>query len=374
MISIGLLAMVVLAMLLVVAATRSRNGCANGIGNGNGNGVGLRTPTRNGALTAGLRRWADAGLLEQEQAAAIGAFEAERRASRTPPRLSPAIESLAYVGGVLVTVGAGMLIGRFWEDMGTVAHLVIVGAASAATMTVGAVIGETEPVTWRLRGFLWALAAVGAGAFAGLVMFEVFDRVGEPVAFSTAATIAAVSAVLWHWRDRPLQHLATFVALVVTIAVGIGWIDDGRPAAWIGLALWLFGAVWAAAAWRRWLPPAIVGFPLGVVLTLVGAGVVGIRYDWLAPVLGVATAVVWTTLGVWSNEVVALAPGVVGIFVFLPWTLGRFFGESLGAPVVVMLSGAVLLGVVVVLWRRRTNGPPVGERWSDHFGRITPHG
>jgi len=40
----------------------------------------------------------------------------------------------------------------------------------------------------------------------------------------------------------------------------------------------------------------------------------------------------------------------------------------------VMLSGAVLLGVVVVLWRRRTNGPPVGERWSDHFGGITPHG
>jgi len=373
-ISIGLLALVVLAMLLVVAATRSRNGRANGIGNGNGNGDGVRRAARNGALAAGLRRWVDAGLLEAEQAAAIGAFEADRRASRTPPRLSPAIESLAYVGGVLVTVGAGMLIGRFWEDMGTVAHLVIVGAASAATMTVGAVIGETEPVTWRLRGFLWALAAVGAGAFAGLVMFEVFDRVGEPVAFSTAATIAAVSAVLWHWRDRPLQHLATFVALVVVIAVGIGWIDDGRPAAWIGLALWLFGAVWAAAAWRRWLPPAIVGFPLGVVLTLVGAGVVGIRYDWLAPVLGLATAVVWTTLGVWSNEVVALAPGVVGIFVFLPWTLGRFFGESLGAPVVVMLSGAVLLGVVIALWRRRTNGPPVGERWSDHFGRITPHG
>lgn len=49
---------------------------------------------------------------------------------------------------------------------------------------------------------------------------------------------------------------------------------------------------------------------------------------------------------------IALAPGVVGVFIFLPWTLGRLFGGSLGAPVVMMISGFALLAVVALLLRR----------------------
>ena len=359
MIALGLLAMVLLAIVLVVAAGRTRS---------TAEADGGRITTTTGAVAPSLRRWVDAGLLDDSQAHAIEDFETARRPVRVPARVTPAIEAMAYVGGVLLAVGAAMLVGRFWESMGTIAHLAIVAAATAVTGIVGALIGEAEPVARRVRGFLWTLTAIGAGSVAGLFAFEVLERVGEAVAVTTAATTGVVSAALWWRRERPMQHITTFGALVVTVAVSIEWIDDVNPWAWIGLALWALGIVWATAAWRRFIPPAAIGFPLGVILTLVGAGIIGGRYDWIGPILGLVTAAAWTTIGIRSNEVLALAPGLVGIFVFLPWSLGRFFGDSLGAPVIIMLSGAVLLAVVVVLWRRRGRTAHIGELWGGNLG------
>ncbi len=359
---LALVALILIAILVVYATSRRRSGDI-----GEGDVTRSRdVPSRDSAL----RRWVAAGLLSNDQAMAIERFETMRLEAMPRPRVSPAIEGLAYVGGALLAVGAGMLTSRFWDSMGAAGHLCVVGIAATIAGVVGAMIGEAEPVARRLRGFLWMLCSIGAGAFAGLMLFDVFDRIGEPVALATAATTAVVSAALWLLRDRPLQHVVTFVALAVAIGVGIAWADPTNPSAWIGLALWSFGVLWAGAAWRGLIPPAVIGFPLGVVLTLIGSAIVGGRYDWLAPLLGLATAAAWTTIGIGANEVLALAPGVAGVFVFLPWTLGRFFGESLGAPVIVMLSGALLLGAVIVLWRRRSRGSRIGELWGGHFGHA----
>jgi len=364
MIALGLLALVVVAILLAVTATRVRSST---------NGTDVSRSNRLAPTPAiSLQRWVEAGLLDDAQARAIAEFESAQRSLQRPARLSPAIEALAYVGGVLLTIGTGMLVGRFWDDMGTIAHLAIVGTAAVLAGAVGGLVGEDDAVTWRLRGFLWTLSAGGAGAFVGLFVFEVLDRIGEPVAFAAAATITVVSAGLWGLRDRPLQHVSTFIALVVSIGVLIAWIDGVNPAAWIGLAFWVLGMLWAAASWRLIVPPAVIGFPLGVTLTLIGAGVVGVRYDWLGPIIGLATATAWTAIGIGVNEVFALAPGLVGTFVFLPWALGRYFGESLGAPIIVMLSGAVLLAIVAVLWRRRAEGTRIGDLWGGHLGGIAP--
>lgn len=331
MVVLGLLVVVVVAV-LVYAASRHESDAT-------------RAEAPVSVRASALERWAQAGLITESQVRAITEFEASRRRARPASRVSPVIEALAYVGGALLAVGAGMLVGQFWDRIGTAGHLVVVAVAALVTGIVGVVVGESDPAAWRLRGFLWAMSAVGAGALAGLLVFETVDASGEPVAFATADTTIAVA-----------------------IGVGIAWVGSGNVAAWIGLALWLTGAAWAVLAWRRWLPPAVVGFGLGAVLTLVSAGIVGGRYETLAPVLGLFTAAAWVGLGTVTDEGLALAPGVVGTFVFLPWTLGVLFGESLGAPAVVMLSGALLLGVVVVLLRsRRRHGGPTGGGWSGHF-------
>lgn len=361
MILLGVLALVVIAVLAYGAARHGSESDATR--------PDVPAPVR----ASGLDRWAQAGLITDDQVRAITEFEAARRKARPASRVSPAIEALAYVGGVLLAVGAGMLVGQFWDRMGTGAHLGIVAVAALVTGAVGVVVGESDPAAWRLRGFLWALSAVGLGALAGLFVYEVVDTSGEPVAVATATTAMVASAGYWQLRNRPLQHALTFLGLVVAIGVGIAWAGSGNVAAWIGLTLWLVGAAWAGLAWRRHLPPAVVGFGLGAALTLVACGIVGARYESLGPVLGLVTAAAWVGVGIVADEGLALAPGVVGTFVFLPWTLGQLFGEALGAPAIVMLSGALLLGVVVVLLRRRRgHDGPAGGVWGRHFRRAAP--
>jgi uncharacterized membrane protein len=302
--------------------------------------------------SAGLQRWVNADLISEDQARAIAAFEQAQFAARPKPRISPAIEALAYVGGVLLAVGAGMLVGQFWDELGTSGHLALLTFAAVLTGIVGGTVGEDDPVTWRLRGFLWALSTAAVAATCGLFAFEVLDVRGEPVALATAGIGACAAAAYWQLRDRPLQHLSTFVGIAVSVGVAIVWVGGAGTNAVMGLALWLLGAAWAWLAWERRIPPEVVGFPLGVVLTLIASGIVGGQIEWLAPLLGLATAGAWVGLGVTANEPLAVAPGVVGVFVFLPWTLGYFFGESLGAPAITMVSGVILLGIVAMLIRR----------------------
>jgi hypothetical protein len=318
---------------------------------------------------AGAQRWVDAGLITADQAQAIASFEHTRQPAKPEPVVAPAVEALAYVGGVLLAVGAGMLVARVWEDLGTPGHLTVLGAAATITGVVGLLVGEAEPVAWRLRGFLWALSSGGIAAVAGLTAFEGLDASGQPVALAIAGIGGLSSLAYWQLRDRPLQHLLTFVGLAVSVGATITWVGGEGTSATIGVALWALGALWAWHAWSDRLPPALVGFPLGVMLTLIASAVVGGQVEWLAPLLGLATACGWVAIGTIRGEPMALAPGVAGVFVYLPWTIGYFFGASLGAPAIVMLSGAALLGVVTLLVRRGRDG--TGHRgWGGHFHSV----
>jgi hypothetical protein len=320
---------------------------------------------------ARLERWVAAGLIHEDQARAIEAYEAARLASRPAPRVAPAIEALAYVGGALLAVGTGMLVGQFWNDLGVGGRVGVLVAGAVLTGVVGAVVGESDPVTWRLRGFLWALSTAGTVAAAGLFAHEVLDLSGEPVALVAAGAGTIETALYWARRDRPLQHLLTFTGLAVVIGVAIAW--AGGEGGLIGPALWLLGAGWAWLAWQRRVPPAIVGFPLGAALTLVACGFVSSQAEWLAPLLGLATAAAWLGAGIALDRTLVLAPGVVGVFVFLPWTLGYYFGDTFGAPAVAMLSGALLLGVVMFLVRRgRRQDGPSGGTAGRHFRTTHP--
>jgi hypothetical protein len=361
MISIALLAVIVVAV-VAFGATRLRGSTVD---SGRAGSVELSA--------ADAQRWVEAGLITGDQARAITDYERARQEVGPKARVSPAVEALAYVGGILLTVGAGMLVGQFWGRLGVGGRIGVLAGAAVLAGVVGAVVGESEPVTWRLRGFLWALSTVGLAAAAGIFAFGVIDARGEPVALTVAGAAALVSAGYWRLQDRPLQHLLSFAGLAVAIGVAIAWAGGpGARGGLIGLALWLLGGVWAGLAWQRRVPPPIIGFPLGIVLTLIACGIVGSQYPGLAPIVGLGTAAAWAGLGVARSERIALAPGVVGVFVFLPWTLGYYFGDTVGAPVIAMLSGAILLGIVLLLVRRGRGDAATGG-WGGHF-RSTRRG
>lgn len=307
-------------------------------------------------LQEALERAVAGGIISAEQASAI--VEAERvatgRAPAGTPRLSPVTEAVAYLGGILAVLGSVLLAAQFWDDLETWSRLTSLLVSAAALLAGGAFVPEQDDaVFWRLRAVLWLLST-GALTFAtALVAVDVAELGPEPVVFTTGAVVAVYDAVLWARRDRPLQHLATLVGLL--LAAG-GLLSSFSGPGGVGLVMWGIGGGWAWLGWRRLLPPAWVALALGSVTVLVGSAVTAGEWEDAAPVIGIATAVGLVAAGIALRERIVTAAGLCGVFIFLPWTAAQLFGETLGVPVIMLLAGLVVLAVTVALLRRQAGG------------------
>ena len=75
------------------------------------------------------------------------------------------------------------------------------------------------------------------------------------------------------------------------------------------------------------------------------------------------TSVGWAALmtagvGVWLFRR-NIRAGTVGLFIYLTWAVIRYFGDTLGVPVALLLVGALFIGLAVVAARlRRLTLPP----------------
>lgn len=105
---------------------------------------------------------------------------------------------------------------------------------------------------------------------------------------------------------------------------------------------------------------------LGLIALLVSPLITGGSWETPPPVIGVAVAVVLVVGGSLVREFLVTGAGVLGLFVYLPMTLGACFGEALGAPVLLLASGTLLLVVMFVLLHARHgpghprgSGPPI---------------
>jgi hypothetical protein len=346
MVGMGVLAALVVVVLIVALARRP-------------GGQGARPPRpHEPPISAGLLDDAvAAGVLAREHADALRAFAAET-AEHAPRRSSVTAEVLGYLGGVLVLVGALSLVSQFWDDLAAWSRLALVGGVTTVLTGAGLLVRpESDPVRWRLRGFLWLLASGGVALFAGLLGADVLEWQPRQVALLVGGSTAVHAGVLWERQNRPAQQLACFGGLVAATAAG-GAVVDGPAAA--GLALCALGAAWVVLAWHELVPPRQVALVLGPALVLVGAGVTAGSWPDVAPILGLGTALVLVALGSRGQEFLLTGIGVAGVFVYIPWIATHFFADTVGVPIVLLVTGAMLLAFALVLLRRRGDlaGPP----------------
>lgn len=333
-----------------------------------------------GALEAALHRAAAAGIITVEQADAV--LEAERGAGpvpseAVPARVPPVLEAIAYLGSVLVMAGAAVLVAQYWDEMGAAGRLSLVGVV--ATVLTGAALlirDERDPVFWRLRGFVGLLATAAVAGFVGLV-FDTASVTDEPVAVGIGAAVAVHGVLLWWLRERPLQHLATLGGIVVAlagagawIAGGLGWEDTDTGIGVLGIAIWVLGALWLVGSLRDLLPPRLVGVVLGAVTVLAACGPINAGWERYGLLAGLATAGGLIGLGIALDEFLVTGVGVLGTFVYLPLTVAKFFGGTIGVPAVMVLSGIALLGVTLVLLQRRGEGPGLHGGWPGVAGHA----
>jgi hypothetical protein len=319
--------------------------------------------TRGTGATDRLAAWLDAGLITNEQAASIRAFEHGAAAlTPRPSGITIAVEAIAYLGVVLALAATFALWAQL--DAGTWERATLTVGVTVIACAAGWILGRGEdPGLVRLGSTLWLLAT-GTAAFGAASVIQAIDPtritqgdVDEPMALAIGVAMAVVGWLGYLIRHHPITHIGAFAGTVgFAFAAALFWSVADQPH-WIGVALAGIGIAWYLAS------PRLAGPEVGPTLAtgaLVVAPLFGVdRATDLALVLGVAVSAATVALGIRAAGWGGLAIGGVALFGYSTAAIVHFFGDTIGAPLSLLIAGALLLVVAVVVTRlRRSPGGP----------------
>jgi uncharacterized membrane protein len=301
-------------------------------------------------LEEDLERWQAAGLLDSGTAARIASFERERRAARSPTR-EFAFEVLAYLGVALASVGVFALIAQSWEGLASWARILVVALPSLLGFALGFGLMRSsgEPLH-RAARVAWVVASALVGGTVAVIANEAgaSDRV-----VGLAGSGAALGAVLlvWALQPHPLTVLGLAGALGAFGFAAGAWRDVAGPGD-EGLGVLAAGVLGFVLAELGLAVPERVARPAFAGLCLFGAFMAGLEGEVLwAETATVGLAVLLLAWSAVRRSVALTAVATIGLFVELVDIIFEYFEEELGAPVALILSGAVVLGAVLLLAR-----------------------
>lgn len=334
-------------------------------------------------LSVKLDRWVASGIITAEQAARIRADE-QRSADtgqpvdnapppvQAPPpagtaepaerRVSLVAEAMGYLGGVIILVASGLVASRVWGHLAVGARIGLAGAVAALLFVAGRLVPATLGAPGRrLRAVLWLASSVALFSCLMITGTEGFGWHDRVVALVAGAGTAVYSAALWSVHRHLLQNLATFTALLVTIAA----LADLLPNEHLlpEVAMWAAGVVWIVLSWGSVIGPRPGGFVIGAVTAVVNAAVL-MSETW-GVVLALATVAGLIAVAVAFRDLALLGVASVGALYVLPRTMSRFFPGVLSAAFALLLVGVVLVVVAVITARRRRDVPTADDHdWS----------
>ena len=311
-----------------------------------------------------LARWIEAGLLTEEQAAAIRSAERSRAAEPEPSLVATA---LGYLGASVALVGGVVAASRHWPAMETASRLALAGGATLFLLAAGWVVRRRDhPALRSLDGFLWFLAAVGAAFTVGLGVHELLETEPRSVFLAAGLATSAVGGLLWRIRRRPLQEVAMVAGMGALVEALLDHLPG--PPDLHGLPLWGLGAIWGLLAWGGNLRPGRSSLALAGVALLLGAQILSFEWRDVGIALGLGTAVVLLAASVRLRSMLVLGFGAAGILLFLPQIVFEYLGDSLGAPMALLVCGVGILGAAFLAARLRgtvRESQPARDRGGD---------
>ncbi len=299
-----------------------------------------------------LDSWVADGIVSPEQARRIAAAEAGSP-DATPPRAarrSPLVEVLGYLGGSLVAAACAVAIGQYWSDLEDWVKVLLPALAAVALFGAGwATLRRDGDVPERLTAYLWFLGAVAAGGTAGVASTE-FAHAAPETAFVWAGLTAGTTGwIAWRLAETSLQQISIFIGLLVA-GGGVSTLLHVEPQ-YGGLAAWGLACMWATLGWGGLLRPTPTAYAIGAGVMLYGAQMFASTSERWPLLLGLTTTILLLAVSVRVSSGLFLGFGSVGVFLFVPQTMIRVFGDSVGAPVALFLAGAALLAwALLITW------------------------
>jgi hypothetical protein len=242
---------------------------------------------------------------------------------------------------------------------------VIAGAAAAqvAGMTVtGLVVALAGVVVLGTglsgRTVLPALTdGIGAVALVAGVALTIDDRTG-PGLLAVIAVAAGLMALALLPRgveresERVVLSVIGIVTMVQALPQTLAWFSRDAGIA-TGLVLAAVGAGMMLVAQRRMVRVPVFVVLHGGAAMVGGFALMGRQSVTLATVVGLTAAVAMLVVGTRPGWAVLSLVGAAALLVNVPWAIWWFFPGEDRAPLLTTVSGAVIIGVAVLLARMR---------------------
>ncbi len=293
-------------------------------------------------LDGHAHEWVAAGLVSDEQVAAIRHFE-HLDEPAAPQRLTLVAEVASYLGSVIAFAGGAAIIGPNWEQLGLVGQLVLALAIAMVGFGVGTwLVRVAEAGTERLGSFLW-LVGTGGVAMAAAVIMNEFDPSDDTwAAIAIGLPVLAIGLGLWRNLDRPLQLLTAVVGFGITLG-GIGALIE--VSLWVAApAVWMIAAVFCAVAALDYVHPRLIALAIGAIGVMVGAVMFSGVSENVSAVVAMFTAALVVAYSLHDRSLPLLAIGMVEFF----WATMSSMATLLTGMVARLI--AVLIGLAVVTY------------------------
>lgn len=258
-------------------------------------------------------------------------------------RPRPAQQLLALVGS-MVAVGTLCIQFSPSEVCGSVLWV-----AGACVLVVGLLHRTTFPPL-----------TIGVGA-ASMVVGAVIASQPMPSAaalFAVATTLgllalATAPLTIGDFADRVMLTVVGAMGAVQTVPITVAHFTNEAGLV-TGLVIWAAGGGLIFTASRAAVRSPIAVEVFGGIALVAGAAITGAQVVAFATLFGCATAITLIALSTGRGRVLLSLFGSIGLLVNVPWGIAHFFPGEGRAPLLILVSGGLI--VLVAVWLARMGG------------------
>ncbi|MGV1080892.1 MAG: DUF2157 domain-containing protein [Candidatus Nanopelagicales bacterium] len=203
----------------------------------------------------------------------------------------------------------------------------------------------------------WLTQSVGAvGTVVGSAM-AAGQWQGPGLIYAVAVAVALVSIGVF-----PGLAKTTDAQLVAGIAGGIGLLEAvpatvgyyGEQAGLAtGLSVCAAGGLLIVLGYRQLVRLPVLAEIGGGIGVLAGAAITATQFPGFATIFGLAVSICLILIGMGRGKVLMSAFGSLGLLIYVPWLIGWYFPGEGRAPLILLVSGLLLLGVAMLMLHER---------------------
>jgi hypothetical protein len=290
----------------------------------------------------------------------IGVRFTLRQTPETSQNRRVATEVAGYLGVALAMGGAGILMAKYWDELGVSGHILVPLVGAAVAYTCALLLGRSESGTARrLSQTLLAIGVLSAGITGAMVAQPIVQNVARPAdegAWTMLAgglVAAVVGGATWLSRKGSLTQVAFMGGIFVSVISVLNFpgVQDTAPDGVFGIALIVIGVMWVAFGAAERIVPARTALVLGCVVTIQGLQMLmsgGQGFNAWAGFVGIGFGIAAIVASIYLKRAILLGFGAVAIIMFSMATVMEVFGGRSSAPILLLVMGVVFIAVAVV--------------------------